>query len=64
MGFFNNLAKLALDVIETPIAIVKDVATMGAQLTDEGKPYTQRKLEDMQDDFDGMKDSLKDADGR
>lgn len=64
MGFFNNLAKLALDVIETPIAIVKDVATMGAQLTDEGKPYTQRKLEDMQDDFDGMKKSLDDKEDK
>jgi len=62
MGFFNNLAKLALDVIETPIAIVKDVATMGSALTDEGKPYTQRKLEDLQEDFDGMKDSLTDKD--
>lgn len=60
MGFFNNLGKLVLDLIETPIAVVKDIATMGAQLTDEGKPYTQRKLEEMQDDFDGMKKSLKD----
>ena len=62
MGFFNNLAKLALDIAETPIAIVKDIATMGAQLTDEGKPYTQRKLEDMKEDFDGMKKSLEDKD--
>jgi hypothetical protein len=60
MGFFNNLGKLALDLIETPIAVVKDIATMGSVLTDEGKPYTQRKLEEMQEDFDGMKDSLKD----
>lgn len=60
MGLFNNLGKLALDLIETPVAIVKDIATMGAQLTDEGKPYTQRKLEEMQEDFDGMKKSLDD----
>lgn len=60
MGFFNNLGKLVLDIVETPIAAVKDIATMGAQLTDEGKPYTQRKLEDIQEDFDGMKESLKD----
>lgn len=60
MGFFNNLGKLALDIIETPVAVVKDIATMGSQLTDEGKPYTQRKLEEMQEDYDGMKDSLSD----
>ena len=58
MGFFSSLTKLAMDVVETPIAIVKDVATMGGTLTDQSRPYTQRKLEDMQDDWDDMRDSL------
>ena len=52
MGFFGKLTKLALDLIETPVAIVKDVATLGGALTDKDKPYTQKKLEDIGDDYD------------
>lgn len=58
MGFFGKLGKLVLDVVETPIAVVKDVATMGGALTDQDKPYTAQKLEDLQDDYDAMKDAL------
>lgn len=58
MGFFGKLGKLVMDAVETPVAIIKDVATMGGVLTDQNKSYTQQKLEDMQDDWDGMKDAL------
>ena len=58
MGFFGKLGKLVLDVVETPIAIVKDAATLGGAITDQDKPYTAQKLEDIQDDYDGMKDAL------
>jgi hypothetical protein len=58
MGFLGSLTKLALDVIETPIAIVKDVATLGGTLTDEGEPYTAKKLRDIGNDYDKIKDSL------
>lgn len=60
MGFFGKLTKLALDVIETPIAIVKDVATLGGSLTDQNEPYTLKKLKDIGDDYEEMKDSLDD----
>ncbi len=60
MGFFGKLTKLALDLIETPVAIVKDVATLGGALTDKDKPYTQKKLEDIGDDYDELKESLDD----
>jgi hypothetical protein len=58
MGFFGKLGKLVMDVVETPIAIVKDVATMGGQLTDQPKPYTQKKMEDIGEDWEDMKDAL------
>ena len=58
MGFFGKLARLTLDIIETPVAIVKDVATLGGALTDQDKPYTAQKLEDIADDYEEMKDSL------
>lgn len=60
MGFFGKLTKLALDVIETPVAIVKDVATLGGALTDQDKSYTQKKLDDIGDDYDELKESLDD----
>ncbi len=58
MGFFSSLTKLALDVVVTPIAIIKDVATMGGEFTDQKKSYIEKKLEDINDDFQDMKDSL------
>jgi hypothetical protein len=59
MGLFGKLLSTALDVIETPIAIVKDVATLGGTLTDETKPYTQQKLEELGDDYEDFKDELR-----
>lgn len=60
MGFFGSLTKLALDVIETPIAIVKDVATLGGSITEQSKSYTAKKLDDIGNNYDKMKDSLED----
>ena len=60
MGIFGSIAKLALDIIETPVAVIKDVATLGGALTDQDKPYTLKKLEDVQDDYDSIKDKLDD----
>jgi len=58
MGFFSSLGKMVMDGVETPIAIVKDVATMGGVLTDQKEPYTVKKLKDMGEDWDEMKNSL------
>lgn len=56
MGLFGSLIKLTLDVIETPIAVVKDVATLGGSLTDQDLPYTVKKVKDIGKDFDKIKD--------
>jgi hypothetical protein len=58
MGLFGNLAKLAMDVIETPISVVKDVVTMGGALTDQTKPYTAQSIEDIGKDWDKTKEDL------
>lgn len=58
MSFFGSLGKLVMDVVETPVAIVKDVITMGGALEDKKEPYTLTKLKDMGKDWDGMKESL------
>ena len=42
----GDLAKAAVGVvIETPIAVVADVVTMGGALTDKDQPYTATALE-------------------
>lgn len=59
MGIIGKLIGLALDIVETPIAVIKDAATLGSQLTDEGEPYTERKLQELRDDYKDLKDQLK-----
>jgi len=61
MGIFGKLIGLALDIVETPIAVIKDAATLGSQLTDEGKPYTERKLKEIREDYEDIKDNLKNS---
>lgn len=51
MGLFGNLLKVAIDVVETPIAVAKDVLTLGGSLNDQDEPYTKKKLEDLKDDI-------------
>jgi hypothetical protein len=38
MGFFSSLTKMTMTLIETPVAVVKDVATLGGALTDQDTP--------------------------
>lgn len=59
MGLFGSLLKTVIDVVETPIAMAKDVATMGGELTDQKKCYTQQKLEEIGDDWDDTKQEIK-----
>jgi len=59
MGLFGKMLKLGMDIVEAPVSVVKDVVTLGGALTDK-KPYTMSKLEDIQDDWDSIKDSLDD----
>ena len=61
MGLFKKLIKTSLNVVSTPIDIVKDVATMGGALTDQDEPYTVKKAkkilentEEVQDEIDNL----------
>ena len=56
MGIFGKILKLVITVVETPVAVVKDIATMGAELTDEKGTYTGRKLRELEDDVQDIKD--------
>lgn len=50
MGILGNIFKVVADVVETPIAIVKDVVTMGGVLDDRGS-YTAEKLKELKQDL-------------
>ena len=54
---FNSLVKAAVGVVvETPLAVVADVITMGGALTDKEVPYTADALEKV---YENLKDSTK-----
>jgi hypothetical protein len=59
MGLFGSLLKTVIDVVETPVAMIKDVATMGGALTDQDKPYTQQKIEEISEDWYDAKKGIK-----
>lgn len=45
-GILSSLTKAVVGVaIETPVALVADVITMGGAMTDKDKPYTAEALE-------------------
>lgn len=49
---FGELLKAVVGVVvETPVALVKDVVTMGGALTDQDKPYTAQSLEKVADNI-------------
>jgi len=58
---FGSLLKATVGVvIETPIALVKDVVTLGGAVTDEDKPYTAQALEKVTQNLSNATDPNKD----
>jgi len=57
---FGKLLKTAFDVVTVPIAVAKDVATLGGAITDEDEPYTMQKLRQLDDDLDDIGEELED----
>lgn len=46
-GLINSLAKVAVGVVATPVALAADVVTLGGSLTDKDQPYTAEALADI-----------------
>lgn len=59
MGFFGSLGKLVMDTVELPLAVVKDVVTLGGTLTDSDSA-TIDQVGAMKKDWGDMRDSLDD----
>lgn len=62
MGFFGKLLGAAVDVVLTPVEIVKDVVTMGGALNDEPVPYTIKRLSKAVDKVSDAADDAADGD--
>ena len=58
MGFFGKLIKAGIDTVSLPVAIIKDVATLGGAITETKRPYTMQKLRDIGEDIQEAKDEL------
>ena len=59
MGIFGNIFKVVTDIVEVPIAMVKDVVTMGGVLDEKKEPYTATKLKELKDDLINIDDPEK-----
>ena len=51
MSILGKIFEVTIDVIEIPVAVVKDVVTLGGVLEDEPEPYTVKKLKDVKKDL-------------
>ncbi len=47
MGLFSALVKTAIETVQLPIAVVKDVVTLGGEMTDNGESYTKEQLREI-----------------
>ena len=47
MSLFGQLVRTVVNVATLPVAVAKDVLTLGGAATGEDKPYTVQKLEQL-----------------
>lgn len=59
MGIFGNIFKVVTDIVEVPIAMVKDVVTIGGVIDERKEPYTATKLKELKHDLINIDDSGK-----
>jgi len=48
----GKIFKAVVDIATSPIAIAKDIATLGGTATGQKKSYTTQKLEQIEEDLD------------
>lgn len=59
-GVLNSLTKAVVGVVvETPIAIVADIVTLGGSMTDKNEPYTVTALGKVVDNVSDATDQSK-----
>lgn len=58
MGFFSKLVKAGIDTVSLPIAIIKDVATLGGAILGNERTFTGKKFSEINDDIEEAKREL------
>ena len=56
MGLFSALVKIAVDVVALPVDIAKDVITLGGTASEQDKPYTAQRLDQIKRDAEDADD--------
>lgn len=52
MSLFGKIVKTVVNVAVLPVAVVKDVVTLGGVCTGEEQPYTTQQLEKIKEEAD------------
>jgi hypothetical protein len=50
MKLFGQVVRTAVNVITLPVAIIKDISTLGGIATEQPEPYTVQKLKQLKDE--------------
>ena len=50
MKLFGQLMRTAVNVVTLPVAVVKDVFTLGGVATEQGATYTAQKIQQIKDE--------------
>lgn len=50
MKLFGQLIRTAVNVVTLPVAVVKDVVTLGGEMNGHGKMYTAEALEQLKNE--------------
>lgn len=58
MGLFGSLISLGMDIVTTPIAVVKDAVTLGGAITDEPSAIGE-KMKQIEEDWENIKEETK-----
>lgn len=60
MSLFGSILKTGLDLITTPIEVVKDVATMGGAANGQDESYIERRLQKLARDIEDIEEDVED----
>lgn len=50
MSIFGKLVRTAVNVVALPVEVVRDVVTLGGIATEQDKPYTVQRLEQLKEE--------------
>lgn len=58
MGLFGKIAQGLIDVVTTPVDVIKDVVTLGGASTEQEEPYTLQKMKKLKKKAEEIYESL------